>query len=297
MRDVYHRIRLFIGHENYRRQEAGKKLIRNVGLMGFSGGARLVFHLLQADAGQESQIMNLGGIAYNPIVHLDTALDNLDTVHNDLVSEGFSKFGSVTAINYRGLTSSSWSNKKLKARILYDIYLNDENAAAQSVINLTKEKYKEDRDDLVRHFLNDFVASDAARISEHLGLKTIDHDALYRKYAFQKHAQKGWVKKGVRFTEYTSIRGAVDAIKAPLYVIFPKDDPVLSNPFYRTDSFMLNHDQSRKQGVPEVVSRDLEYMSKKPNIRIFTPERGGHLGYFADEVWMRKTLKAFWHNL
>ena len=123
-------------------------------------------------------------------------------------------------------------------------------------------------------------------------MKDFSHKNLYNKHVFAQHKKLGWVSSQSDFKSYTSIRPVVDGIKSPLYVVFPLDDPVLSNPYYYGAN-MLDNPIDKVQGILSPIKEDLSYLQKNNKIKVFTPKRGGHLGYFLDQNWLSKSVLTF----
>ena len=63
----------------------------------------------------------------------------------------------------------------------------------------------------------------------------------------------------------------LDSIDRPLLIYFSQDDPILSS-----------YDSS---GQPQAITEILERAEKNPNITVFNPKYGAHIGVFLDPVF------------
>jgi pimeloyl-ACP methyl ester carboxylesterase len=288
--DLYVRIHAVLD----RWEKQGLKYNR-VLLMGASGGASLVLHLLAQDAKAHSRFT--GGVAFNPILDTDHAFDLLDSSVDKIVHE--QKFPEQMGLTnttpqsigmlLNGMLRRGSFNPTPSAPEILALTAFDANLKARSEATLIK-----------RLFFNEFIATDlkstasashsrdfnwdwdaeetpAERLPWNQGNR---HAHYFKRYAFQRHQFEGRVTDGMSFAQYTSIFPTIEAIAAPVYIVFPSDDPVLSENQFST---LL---------APTVVLERLEKITEaKQNIRWFSPSFGGHLGYFLDDGYLEGVVR------
>lgn len=294
--DLYLRIRTLLHQKEFRD-------IREIGVIGFSGGASIAISLLKMDAkttqeaNQNSssflksrEIFNLGGIAFSPVLDVNTANHTLDKqvdylVKNKLIGrdEGLTTLGTV----------------------LLNIF---SDFSHEAVLSMLEVKQASDTSMLAKiaHlkalFINEFVAVDLrnfSQSSQSMDFKWNDnadqisepflplhegnrYDHYYRRYTFEKHKKIfPDIVNGRSFAEYTNLFPDANNITQPLTIVFAEDDPVLSRPSIEGMHSSLS---------PAVTATIRNFQSMK-NVDIFTPNFGGHMGYYLDTPWLKKLLE------
>ena len=83
------------------------------------------------------------------------------------------------------------------------------------------------------------------------------------------------------YDDATDIKPFLAKIDRPFLIYFSQDDPILSS-----------YDNS---GQPEVITEILEDAKNNPNVIVFNPRYGGHIGVFLDPVF-EELLMTFFNN-
>jgi len=283
-RDLYARLRAAL--------EAWKQAGRiprdaHVGLIGFSGGARLAVSLLAEDQRRSgnSPLFDQGAIAFSPVLDLPASYEVLD--------------GANAALDRRGFPPGSALTDPILPALCNAFLLGYSPFDPAPFLRLTRSDASRAADDrrreTISRFYREFEAVDLPTTTEatypdapnvrQAAEKLRDEGRLnYRSYYL------GLVLKGKRDARgaetETSLLPEIAAIhKPPLYLVFAKDDPVLSE---------IDPELSGKQGrFPDSLRTMLHAARRQPNVRVFTPEHGAHLGYLLDSSYLSSALSGF----
>jgi hypothetical protein len=287
--DFYVRI-----HSLLKKWESQGQRYERIILLGASGGASLVLHLLAQDA--KAHTLFSHGIAFNPLLDTEHAFNVLDSSVDKIVHEqkfpermGLANAApqSIGMLLNGVLTKASFNPTPSPQEILA-LTAFDASLKARSEATLFK-----------RLFFNEFVATDLhdTTIASHSTDFEWDWDAdghpidtlpwnrgdrhahYYLRYAFRKHQLQGRVPDGIGFTGYSDIAPTLKAIEAPVYIVFPSDDPVLSKNEFSP--------LSAPAATLEIVK---EISDKKGNISLFNPSFGGHMGFFLDDTYIEGVI-------
>ena len=235
--DLYNRLRATV-----------PKLLRQVGVVGFSGGANLALGLLSADAKSEHPIFKLGGAVFSPVLHGRSVYQTLDTEY------------SHSQINRsHRLTSLDLYNLQF---VLRHFRLPDWTSVG--------ELYAQDPREFSARFYNEFRHDlDDARAA--INLPATAQDGYYQSFVLQGFAHGQSSSHMDQDYDAATDLHSLSVIDRPLLIYFSKDDPVLSG--------------SRSQGQPEIITQLLQDLRVKPNIVVFNPEFGGHTGALVDPIF------------
>jgi hypothetical protein len=190
--DVYGRIRKFVDEVNKKRSTK----IKNVGLVGFSGGGAEVISLLNVDS--ISKFFNLGGIAFSPVLSEKVAFDNMDSIADEIVAKhgdaaqsyaGFTTFGNSFTL---GVVSHFFEADVSLVRQKFDIgvpLLNDPKAS----LLIKKSSYEtsniEQKIDSI--FFNEFVVVDLHDTIKHFNNSILDLNLYARNFEWVDTKKNG----------------------------------------------------------------------------------------------------------
>ncbi len=306
--------------------------IKKIGLIGFSGGGSEIISLLNID---RKNFFNLGGIAFSPVLSQKVVFDNLDTYADNLwenhqgeaiVNAGFTTFFNKYTMNLL-LKLISYDKPKKKWYELRtttsDIHLGIPSAPMLSepkISLLMKKSLKEESkiENMLKHvFFNEFVVVDLRTTIEEFALNRVIDDKTSWLGSFvwvgNENKKEKLITQGNRHRDfwgsyalemrrrYTGIKSysinqLMDSkdmfkyVNNKLYVVFSQDDPVLSNgDFHNKESF-------RYFNINEEITNVIKDGRQNENVRIFNPVAGGHMGYFLDTPWLKKTIRTFFRK-
>jgi hypothetical protein len=273
--DIYQRVRGYLRSL----QERGKipKDIQ-AGLIGFSGGANLALSILSADAAINSgaPLFARGALAYSPIVDLSTTFAILDQSSRKILDSGFPAS--------RGLTTIHGA-----IQMLLHGYTAGNVPAFISLLSTQMENNGRSQD-IVKRFYREFTIVDLANlmragyVTDVAGSKDPErgYEAYYRDGVFPLHQKRLGLHSDVTFSSYTNLGNLTSSIKVPVYVVFAQDDPVLA----LSTIVPAPH--------PE-VALTLAALRRRGNFRVFSPDRGGHLGFILDSRFLLGTIRGFFN--
>lgn len=281
--DLYARLRDWIS------EEERKGLIPKdfqMGILGFSGGGSLAIALLAEDqrqfdlrGGQRRRLFDRGAIALSPVLDAPTSFGALDRANAILDQEGFPAGRALTKPIFPDfllalLRGFSASNPKPYLRL----------TAKKSSVHSAARRHE-----LIGRFYREFQVVDLATVAA----APWEESAEVRREV-KKVEKRGPLNYGNFFTKVARSEGDEDSLErtlsqikgAPLYIVFPQDDPVLS----RVDPEIAGR---KVVGMPKPLNQLIARARTKENIRVFTPPRGAHLGYFLDMDYMQEILTRF----
>lgn len=265
--DLYLRLRAHF----LRRQRLGYGKAR-IGVIGVSGGASLVISILAADAEyarrhRRPKLFSLGGLAFSPVLDVQRAFAVLDRAVDRTVRAGYrpsqtlSNPGFIVQSLFQGFSS---------ATILRPDFVRDTQAT----------------DEIEARFYNEFIYEDLKNTAGayhsrafRFGPKSAGYDGdryadYYQDYGMRQLYALGLDRK-ISFDELTDPSPNFPKIAAPLKIVFPWDDPVLS------------------AGGSARIRERLARARQNPRIEVFTPAYGGHMGYFLNTAWLERSLRNF----
>lgn len=255
------------------------------GVIGFSGGANLAIPLLAedgrpSDRGGKKPFLKRG-IAFSPILDLSCSFDLLDDSTQLLTERGFAPTQALT---------SPWKDNTLYAALRG---ANPFEATPYLQITARLAENEPKRQELRAHFYREFEVEDLAVVmtAPYAGMERLrkgsppfSYNAWYRGTVFPEHQRRFKLDPHLTFEQYTSIEPELAAVRAPLYLVFSQDDPVLSR-----SAFESVKDSSERC---RAVLRQAERMSA---LRVFAPSYGAHLGYILDNEFLKSTFRASFH--
>jgi hypothetical protein len=281
-RDLYARLR--VAFEGWKK--AGQiPRDAQIGVIGFSGGARLAVSLLAEDQrrGGKSPLFDQGGIAFSPVLDLPTSHGVLD--------------GANAALDRSGFPSGNALTRPIFPDFLKALLQGFTPSNPAPFLHLTQSDASRALDarrrEIIGRFYREFEIVDLATTCE-----AIYPAAPELRDAARKLRQEGRLNyrsyySGLVLKGRTNGRGReanllpeIASIRKPqLYLVFAKDDPVLSE---------IDPEITGKQtAFPESLRATLRAAARQPNIRVFTPEHGAHLGYLLDSSYLSSVLSGF----
>jgi hypothetical protein len=251
-------------------------------LLGFSGGANLVISLLAEDERQkrrgEDKPLLSSGIAFSPILDLPSSFEILDRSTQLLTQQGFPAAQALTS--------------PFKDNTLFAALRGSNPFEADPYLQMTHRipENEPKRRELAAHFYREFEVEDLATVMtapytgmERLkkGLPPYSYHKYYRETVFPEHQRRFQLDGQRTFEEYAKIEPELEAIRAPLYLVFSQDDPVLAK------SGLLSAEQ-----MTERCREVLRKARLNSSIRVFSPAYGAHLGYILDNAFLKSVFRA-----
>ena len=283
-RDLYARLRAAL--EEWKR--AGRiPRDAQVGIIGFSGGARLAVSLLAEDQRRTAHapLFDQGGIAFSPVLDMPTSYGVLDGANAELDQRGFPPDSALT--------------KPLFPALINALFKGYSPFNPAPFLRLTRPDTSSElharRRETINRFYREFQTVDLATTSDAVypdapelraaARKLRDEGRLnYGNYYFGLVLKGGQDARGAQ-VETSLLPEIAEVRKPPLYLVFAKDDPVLSE---------IDPELSGKQGrFPDSLRTMLRAARRQPNVRVFTPEHGAHLGYLLDSSYLNSALSGF----
>jgi hypothetical protein len=240
-----------------------------VGLIGTSGGARLVVDMLAIDAENarttgQPHIFERGGLALSPALDLHSVFSTLD--------------GEVDFNRAAGLLPSATFTQYLRQLAI---------KKAKNFSLPQMEDFFFAGPEIERRFFEEFSAIYLRDVA-HAFPANADYDwttdaarrcyPFFADYGFGKYVATGEIATGVTFDSYTDMRPRLRDVAAPLTIVFTHDDPVLRNSRYASD-----------RRFPTRLREILDF-AKVSGARVFEREYGSHHAYFLDTRFMRELL-------
>jgi hypothetical protein len=282
-RDLYVRLRAAIAEwKRSGRLDADSQ----VGLVGFSGGASLVISLLAEDSRHGGPLLfDRGGIAFSPVLDLPISFQVLDGANKLLNERSFPPSRALTTPLFpdallallRGYTPSN------PAPFLR---LTSSNSAARQTARRREtigRFYREfQRVDLATTSKASYTETPTFRIAAEQARKEdrLNYGEYYRRIVFE------CLQPGHNFERGTRIEPELERIRrVPIYLVFAQDDPVLS----QIDPELAGS----KLRFPSRLQSIVKFAKGQPNMRVFNPIRGAHMGYFLDRNYLQGSLAGF----
>jgi pimeloyl-ACP methyl ester carboxylesterase len=243
-------------------------------ITGYSGGATIALAMAAVDDDFKEPLITGGVLAFSPIVDLQAANFILDKNHKVAKAKGVN--GGLTTVGtiLKNLASSN---------------------SHQSVISLQGLKDAENtdkRENLSHLFFNEFTIVDlktVAKSSQSLDFKWGEwikgnggntYYEYFELYAFNRLKDMNLLSER-SFSRATDVVPLWKQIRTKNLIVFATDDPVLAT------------DVSSGKVVEKVEGQLRRLRKEAPHLNIFSPERGGHMGYFLDTKWLSGTLGDF----
>ncbi len=232
-RDLYQRISDFLNlNSHYQR----------IGLVGFSGGANLAMQILALDAEQKYPKILAGAYLASPVLDLNSTLSLLEREHNQIIA-------SKTILPTEALTTQSFVANQIAEKTWLAISGQSE-SDYQRVLRIGEDPSSSKYAQWKSRFFNEFWTVDLGYLKSQnqVALESVVPD----------------------FTQKFLTTGL--KIKAPVYLVFALDDPILAS-----------------ENTEEILNE----LRKNPAIQVFSPSQGGHLGYILDNHFYEQSLKEF----
>ncbi len=258
-----------------------------IGLIGFSGGANLVISLLAQDARHGGPpLFDQGGMAFSPVLDLPTSYGVLDGAKALLDAKHFPPG--------RALTKPIFPD--FVVAYLQGFRTSTPKAFLQLTAAEAPDSLSARRRDVIGRFYREFQAVDLVTTSE-----AIYPEAL----SFREAARAARAEGRLSYDEYYhqivfrglhpkdnleaaaySLRDELAVIgRSPLYLVSPQDDPVLSKIDFEL-SGLTAEGPARNKTV-------LAFAQNQPNVRVFNPKQGAHMGYFLDSSYLKEAFRGF----
>ncbi len=304
-RDLYSRLGIYLSDEIQADPAT-------TGLIGFSGGAGLALIMLSEDASvsqnqEEKRLFGLGGTSFSPTLHGRTIFHNLDAVvgsidHPKALTD-WTNLGNLAASGVQ-FWESSW--KQLSKSHEDDSKALRERAFNEfSVIDLEDilKAVGVDTDNIFIHWGEEFPKRHPGMAYFGINFRTkLSYMDVFINTGLrldstnecpEKHTPSDSSSDGLGacqsiiktpnnlenlYDDITDIKPHLAAIDRPALIYFSQDDPVLSS-----------YDGS---GQPPVITEILEEAQNNPNITVFNPKYGGHIGAFLDPIF-EALIRAF----
>ena len=264
-KDFYSRLRVYLSEIQAQPEYTG--------VIGFSGGGGLAIGILGTDAqfsksNQGQRFFGLGGAVFSPTLHGRTIFENLDASIKDI---DHSRVLTTVGAEWKEV-SHIWFLAKALA-------VNDWGLDWRDVIDL----YEGDVQNFWERSLNEFTHVDLKDTLTAVGFdidKVEDEFGYYNAYiktGLGRNVLNGrpsLMTKEFLDKAYDKLQDPnpfLDSIDRPLLIYFSQDDPILSS-----------YDSS---GQPQAITEILERAEKNPNIMVFNPKYGAHIGVFLDPVF------------
>ena len=205
--DIYSRLRMFL-------KAQGADPART-GILGFSGGGTLATRILAEDGIASTQIFELGGMAFSPILDARVTFRNLDT-----------RFRKSPIPQAHGLTTMDVCNVVFLVK-------NFGPPTWQQIPSL-REKNPEEFE--ARAF-NEFTNVDLVDSLKSVGFEfsrfpesQLNYHGVYVEKYFRGSASINHYELDRVFDQAMDLRPYLKQIRRPLFIYFSQDDPVLSDP-------------------------------------------------------------------
>jgi hypothetical protein len=260
-----------------------------IGLVGFSGGANLVISLLAEDARHGGQpLFDGGGIAFSPVLDLPTSYRVLD--------------GAKALLDARHFPPGRALTKPIFPDFIVSYLQGYRPSSPRAFLALTAANARSSlsarRRDVLGRFYREFQAVDLVTTSEAiypeaLSLRAaaraagaegrLDYDEYYHQIVYRALHREGRFEAAYRLQDELALLG-----RSPLYLVAAQDDPVLSKIDLEL-SGVETEVPARNKGV-------LKFAQQLPNVRVFNPQRGAHMGFFLDSSYLEATFRGFFHR-
>ncbi len=281
--DLYPRLRVLLGSM----KKAGDiPQDTEVGLASFSGGANLVISLLAVDGKADSSgpghtLFPQGGVAFSPILDAPASFGILDRSTELLTQRGFPADQALTA--------------PFKDNTLFSALrgFNPFEATAYLQITRAVPENEPKRRELAAHFYREFEVEDlpTTMTAAYAGIDRLkrgsppySHLSYYKNIVFPEHRRHFKLDAALDFDRYLKIEPELSAVRAPLYLVFALDDPVLAKSSLFPD-----------EPVAKRCLEVLAFARALPPLRVFAPEHGAHLGYVIDNSFIEQVFMAQFH--
>ena len=254
--DLHQRIEAFFERHNLNKESSG--------IVGFSGGGFLTSIILSADGAPNRQpIFGLGGLSFSPILIPVVAFDILDSEYK---SSSIRQDKAISSLNFNNIRSF----------LKYGTPPETDFSRMQL----------EDPTEFRNRFYNEFTHVSLRQTIDAVGISidTSDNELSYENFyiynGFKTDNPKietSFLKE--KFIQDTDITHELEHIKAPHLIYFSQDDPILA----------------AKIGEPQDSRIDelLETASQNPNITVFNPKYGAHVGALVDPIFEELVTEFF----
>lgn len=247
--------------------------LNKVFVMGYSGGATIALHMAAQESTARRRLVTGGVLAFSPVLDLQTSNSILDNAHDRARARG------VKA----GLTTLGTLFKNLGGSTSYQSVIELQGSMATNAAK---------RDHLTQLFYNEFTVVDLNSVvgsSQSQGYSPelpagdgtgFSYRDYFERFALNKLNAENKLHQ-MDFERATDIVPIWRQIESKNLIIFAMDDPVLAM------------DPERGTTAKKIVTQLQKLRRTAPQLQVFTPKRGGHMGYFLDTPWLKTTLKNF----
>ena len=242
------------------------------GIIGYSGGAGLLLAMLAEDAkevkdgnNERDRMFGLGGMSFSPTLHGLSIFHNLDE------SVKIIPHDRTLSVTMNSLSDPSYIMFMAKG------FFKDFAVDWKDIVSLHEknpENYRE-------RFFNEFTYNDLNNTLSAVGFEPEDVNgdlSYYNVYVNTGFRNDRTETEGLSaeeinhlYSEETAAKPVLAQIDRPVLIYFSQDDPVLSH--------------YEGLGQPEVVTDILHSARQNPNITVFNPKWGGHVGNFLDPIF------------
>jgi hypothetical protein len=263
-RDIYERLKVFISK---------KSEIKEIAILGFSGGASLVVYMLALDSKSKSPLFTKGGIAFSPVLDSRLAFKILDDQRKLVLQE------KIIGEN-EAMTTSGFIAKEITSNSLSRLFSKAEPDYVKP-LKLCQDPLQKEALEWKHRFFNEFTVVDLKTVCEQtqFGSSVTDDDRNHQSLNYCEYYILNAIEND---SPKLNLKITFSEIKKPLYLIFTKDDQVLANPNFDFD----------KAVSPNIEAIIKEAKSNK-NIHVFFPSFGGHMAYFLDTKYLAELFKTF----
>lgn len=277
--DLYFRLKGFLSDL----QREGKIPSRmEVGLLGFSGGANVALSLLAVDSTvtrDAKPLFSSGAIAYSPILDLTSTFSILDDSSRQVLEVGFPKNRALTTFT-SGL------------QLFWSGYSPDNLAPFFKLLNANNSA-KPTAQDFIRRFYREFTLVDlkgvvnapyVQRVQCSKPRESDTYQSYYEECVFPLYRKTFALGASTTLSDYADFLKITAPIRVPpVYIVFAQDDPVLAV------------SEVAPARNPE-LDRIFNGLRQRKNFRVFAPERGAHLGYMLDSVFLTSSIRTFFDH-
>ena len=255
-------------------QQAGALPRRiQIGAIGFSGGANIALSLLAEDARRGSAArFALGAIAFSPIVDLEGAFRVLDESSATILRAGFPATHGLTTM----------------PDMFWPFLAGYRPGNLAPFLDLMRAGRDEGRSrEFINRFYREFQVVDLqgvrrAPYATPLACPATSFGRFYADCVAPLYPLTAG-SSSRNLNDYASFVQLVSPITtAPVYIVVAQDDPVLVRSSVA---------DARANVVPA-----LDAVAKRPNVRVFNPAKGAHMGYFLDSSYLRAAFTSFFES-
>ncbi|HVJ64451.1 MAG TPA: hypothetical protein VM901_04275 [Bdellovibrionota bacterium] len=263
-RDLLPRLRRLVARIN---QESARIDTTKIYLVGASGGASLALEIAAVDGTLDEPLISKV-IAFNPVLDLKTTNSVLDAAKREAFSAGVQD----------GLTTPK--------SLVVGLFDPPSDASLVRMLGARDSSFAGKRQKITRMFYNEFTVVDLKTAADSTqsadfrwgqrsdGASGDNYADFYEIYAMDQTKRLGANRAGYDFEHISQVIPRWRNILAQTTIVFPEDDPVLSRL------------PSERDAPERILTRFEQIRYGIPRVKLFTPKRGAHMGYFLDTAWL-----------